>query len=197
MIGLRAAAPILVAAAAVLAACSQPPIPEDHFYRLQVATPQARPKPLQGTIEVERFIADGVVADRPIVYSDRGSAHEVQAYHYHFWVEPPTVMLQNQMVAFLRSGRVATRVVTPELRIEPDYVVTGKIIRFEQVRGNPPGIAVELELALKRSGDDRVLVLETRRVEARAANDSVPAAVAAMSQAVTQLFQNFVARVPR
>ena len=193
----RRAASVLFAAALVLAACSQPPVPEDHFYRIGVAAPQARPQPLAETIEVERFIADGVVADRPIVYSDRGSAHEVQAYHYHFWVEPPTVMLQNQLVSFLRSANVAKRVVTPELRIEPDYVVTGKIIRFEQVRGNPPGIAVELELALKRSGDDRVLVLESRKIEAQAANDSVAAAVAAISQAVTRLFQDFVARLPR
>jgi ABC-type uncharacterized transport system auxiliary subunit len=193
----RRAAFALVAAAIALAACSQPPVPEDHYYRIGVAAPHARPKPMAGTIEVERFIADGVVADRPIVYSDRGNAHEVQAYHYQFWVEPPTVMLQNQLVSYLRAANVAKRIVTPELRTEPDYIVTGKIIRFEQVRGDPPGTTVELELALKQSGDDRVLVLESRKIETRAANNSVPAAVAAISQAVTTLFQEFVARLPR
>jgi ABC-type uncharacterized transport system auxiliary subunit len=184
------------AALSTLTACEQPPVPEDHFYRLEVTATTPDVQPLTGTVVVERFIADGVVADRPIAYSDRGNHRQVRAYHYHFWVEPPTVMLQNQMVAFLRASGVAERVVTPELRVQPDFIVAGKIIRFEQVRGSPPAIAAELELSLRRSSDSRVLVLETRKVEGRAADDSVGAAVDAMSQAVSQIFLNFAAALP-
>lgn len=195
----RAAALVAAGMAAVLGACAQPPVPEDRFYRLTVSTPaEARNTPvLSGTIQVERFVADGVAADRPIAYSRDDAPHELQAYHYHFWTDPPTTMIQNHMAAYLRSSGVATRIVTPEVRIEPDYIISGKIRRFEQVRGSPTKVVVEFELALKRMRDERLLRLDTERIELESRDETVGAAVAAISTAVSQIFEKFVSNIPQ
>ncbi len=177
----------------VLGACAQPEVPEDRFYRLDVGgpeTPFAKPR-LEGTLEVDRFVADGLTAGRPIVYSESGRPREVLEYHYHFWTEPPTIMLRDQLVAYLRAAKVADTVVTPQHRVEPDYVLSGKIKRLEQVNGKPPGAVVELELALKRSSDGQILFLDTYRIEAEAKTGTVAAAVDALNSALGLIYARF------
>lgn len=177
----------------VLGACAQPEVPTDRFYRLDVAAPETRlaKPPLAGTLEVSRFIADGLTAGRPIVYSESGRPREVLEYHYHFWTEPPTIMLRDQLVTYLRAANVASTVVTPEHRVEPDYELSGKIKRLEQVKGTPPGAVVELELALKRSADGQILLLDTYRIEAEARTGSVVAAVDALNSALGLIYTRF------
>ncbi len=185
--------------AAFLAACAQPPVPEDHFYRLRV-TPPERPlaePPLDGILEVERLAADGLTAGRPIVYSQSGKPHELKEYHYHFWTEPPTVMLRDQLVVYLRAAGVATEVVTPELRVEPDYVLAGKIRRLERILGTPPRVVVEIELGLRRSDGGRLLHLETYHAEAEAGADTVAAAVEALNGALAGIYAKFAEDIGR
>lgn len=184
--------------AAVVAACSQPPVPQDRFYRLEVPPPAAAlPAPrLPGVVEVPRFAADGLLAARPIVFSEAGSPAEVGAYYYHFWQEPPAVMLRDQLVATLRAAGVAGTVVTPELRLEPDFTISAKIKRLEQVRGARPLGVVALEVAVRGRKDDRLLLLRTYAVERPAADDGVPAAVAAMTAGLASVFQSVISDLP-
>ena len=177
----------------VLGACAQPEVPTDRFYRLDIGEPEttlAKPR-LEGTLEVDRFVADGLNAGRPIVYSESERPREVLEYHYHFWTEPPTLMLRDQLVAYLRAAKVADTVVTPEHRVEPDYELACKIRRLEQVNGKPPGAVVELELALKRSADGQILFLDTYRIEAEAKTGTVAAAVDAMNSALGLIYAPF------
>ena len=164
---------LVLAMAAMLGACAQPPLP--------------------GVLEVERFVADGLTAGRPIVYSQSGQPHALHEYHYHFWVEPPTVLLRDQLVAQLRAAKVAKAVVTPEMRVDPDYVLTGKITRLERVVGAAPRAVVELELAVRQTGGDRLAFLQTYRVEEAVAADSVAAAVAAINKALGAIYARFTA----
>ena len=180
-----------------LAACAQPEVPTDRFYRLEVADPKTRlaKPPLEGTLEVDRFVADGLTAGRPIVYSESGRPREVLEYHYHFWTEPPTIMLRDQLVAFLRTAKVAKTVVTPEHRVEPDYELSGKIKRLEQIKGTPPRAVVELELALKRSAGGEILLLNTYRIEADAKTGTVGAAVDALNSALGLIYARFTNKI--
>ena len=57
------------ATALLVTACTQPELPQDHYYRLNVASPQQVSLKLDGVLEVERFRADGLTSGRPIVYS--------------------------------------------------------------------------------------------------------------------------------
>jgi ABC-type uncharacterized transport system auxiliary subunit len=187
---------VALGVAGMVAACaSAPPVPEDQFYRLKAVRVAAAPtaKPLfPGTIEIDRFVADGVTAGRPIVYSEAGKPFQVKEYHYHFWTQPPTVMLRDELVAYLRAANVAKTVVTPEVRVGADYVLTGKIIRLEQVVGTPPKAALEIELGVRRTTGGELVFLDTYRMEPAADGPGVDDAVRALNIALSAVYEKFV-----
>ncbi len=184
-------------AALVLVSCSQPPVPQDHFYRLQVSGPSsaaAKPR-LAGVLEVANLKADGLTAGRPITFTDAARSYEMSEYHYHFWTEPPAILLHGALVTFLRASGVARDVVTPELRLEPDYVLTGKVLRLEQVRGNPTKVAAKLEIALRDRVEDRLMVVKTYEVENEVAGPAVADAIVGLNAAVSEIYGRLVADI--
>lgn len=181
----------------LLGACAQPTVTQDTFYRLRVAPPAALEKPkLSGTLEVPRFSADGLMAGRPIVFSEAADPLQVSAYHYHFWLEPPGVMLRDEMVGYLRAAGVAKSVVTPELRVDPDFVLIAKIKRIEQVRGGAPKVIVALEVAVNARKEDRLLLLKTYQVEKAAADNTVGAAIEALNNAMAAICASVASDIP-
>ncbi len=177
-----------------LSACaSAPPAPEDHYYRLQATfAGNGMANPLPGTIEIDRFVADGLTSERGLVYSDARAPNQVKAYHFHFWTKPPTVMLRDELVTFLREARVAKAVVTPELRVDADYVLTGKIEHLEQIVGKGERTVMEVELGLRSARDGKLMFLKTYRQE-NAAAKGVAAAVESLNTALSIVFADFVA----
>lgn len=185
----------VVASIVGLTACAQPELPKDHYYRLRVQLPEKSNAEalFKGTIEVERFLADGLTAGRPIVYSQSGSEHQLLAYHYHFWTEPPVVMLRDQMIDFLRAAKAADMIVSPELRTRPDYRLTAKIKRLEKVVGPKPSAVAELQLGLQDEKSGDIIHLANYRVEVGAKSASVGDAVIAMNKALGEIYSRFVA----
>lgn len=181
--------------ALTLAACTQPELPQDHYYRLNLETETgARTQPvLNGILEVERFRADGLISGRPIAYlNEQGHLSE---YHYHFWVEPPVDLLQDAMVKFLRSANVARHVVTPDLRMDEDFLLTGQIKRLERVMGAENKVAVEVELGLKESRTNKILVLKTYNRELSQQSDGMQGAVNAINGALSDIYKTFLSDI--
>jgi ABC-type uncharacterized transport system auxiliary subunit len=194
----RTHALVVAILAVLLAACAQPPVTQDTFYRLQVVPPTValeKPK-LPGTLEVPRLSADGLAAGRAIVFSEASDPLQVNAYHYHFWLEPPGTMLRDEMVGYLRAAGVARSVVTPELRVGSQFTLIAKIKRFEQVRGATPKVVVALEVALSGGKDDRMLLLKTYQIEKEATDNTVGAAVKALSDAMSAACARIAADLP-
>ncbi len=186
----------VLALALVLTACgSAERVPEDQFYRLSAAPPsKPAAKPLfPGTIEVDRFVADGLTAGRPIVYSEAGKPYQVKEYHYHFWTQPPTVMLRDELVTYLRRAKVASTVVTPEMRVRADFVLTGKIRRLEKIVGTPPKAVLELELGLRKASGGKLIFLDTYRMESPSDGSGVDAAVYSLNKSLSAIYGKFVA----
>jgi len=178
----------------LLGACTQPELPKDNFYRLQASQPQGAGKQLfSDGIEIERFVADGLTATRPIVYSEGDTPTQVREYHYHMWTEPPVVMLRDQLVDYLRKAGVADRIVTPELRGNARYALIGKIKRLEKVVGSRPSAVLELELGLLEDRTGKLIFLDSYRVEQTATSDSVGDAVIALNQSLSEILARFVA----
>lgn len=178
-----------------LGACgSAPPVPEDRYYRLQAvyAGAPAGTALLSGTVEVDRFVADGLTSERSVVYSQAGQPNEVKAYHYHFWIKPPTVMLRDELVTFLREAKVAGAVVTPAMRVQADYVLTGKIKHLEQVTGEPNRTMLEVELGLRRPADGKLLFLKSYRQENVSGGPGVGAAVDSLNTALSIVYADFL-----
>lgn len=193
---IRTSFPALLLVGLVAACASAPPAPEDAFYRLspRAAAPLAGTPVLKGAIEVDRFVASGSLANRPVLYVEAGS-NAVSEYHYHFWIEAPPILLQNALVSYLRSGGIADRVATPEMRISPDYTVRGRLMRLETLVGETPKGVVEIELSLRRESDGALLVLGEYSSEVPASSKGVKADVLAIEQAANKAFEAFVADV--
>lgn len=188
----------LLVLAPFLAACfgsAAPPPPRDRYYRILVPGPAASrySETLAGVISVDRLEADALLRERPVLFSRSGKPHELQQHDYHFWTDPPPGMLQSQLVGYLRAAGIAKAVVTPDMRIKPDYRVAGRVKRLERLLGGGPARAlVELELSLVRVSDGKLIVIDTYTVEKIGADATVEASVTAMSAAVADIFERFV-----
>ena len=200
---------------------SAPPLPRDHYYRVMVSPPSraatsqtaslegaavsgqpgsrqpgSRPETatFPGVLSVVQFEAEGLLRERPLLYSATGSVTEMQQHDYHYWMDPPTRMLQLQMVDYLRASGQVRSVVTPELRIEADYEVSGRIKRLERLLGGgPTRVVVELELSLVARADNELIVVGSYAAEALADNDGVESSVLALNRALGQVFERFLA----
>jgi ABC-type uncharacterized transport system auxiliary subunit len=151
---------------------------------------------------VDRFRSDALTGGIRIVQRKSETASELEPYAYHQWADPPTIQLQNRLVAFLREAQAAPLVVTPELRTQSDFAVLGRIAQLEhQTGGGSPRAVVELELAVSRESDRAVLLQRVYREEQPAAGPSVAEAVDAAGAAVNAIFTRFLAdaqaQVPR
>lgn len=182
----------------VPAACAQPETPTDYFYRLRASMPEALPGAprLPGTVEVE-LSADGLVDGRNVIHSEASKPNELKEYHYHFWAEPPKIMVRDQLIAYLRAANIASKVVTHEMRAGPQYIITGKIKRLEKVDGDKPKAMVELELALMEAATGKLLLLDAYGIGVDADSNTVAAAVAAIDKALSQIFAKFVADIAK
>lgn len=180
----------LIALLGTLGACTQPELPQDSYYRLSVTPPGPQPVKLKGILEVERFRADGLLSGRPIAFSEgKGRLSE---YHYHFWIEPPVDLLQESMVKYLRGANLAVHIVTPELRVSEDFLLTGKIKRLERDLSNGDKVAVEIEIGLVRRSDDKILVLKTYSRQLPQSSGGVHGAVQAMNDALADIYAEFL-----
>jgi|TARA_B110000037_G_scaffold86769_1_gene102849 cholesterol transport system auxiliary component len=192
---------LIFATVGLLTACgSAPPVPEDQYYRLQAiyASEPLTTKPLAGTIEVDRFVADGLTSERAIVYSDIQKPNQVRAYHYDFWIKPPTVMLRDELVSFLRKSKISDAVVTPEMRVNAEYALTGKIKHLEQVKMESGYRTIlEVELGLRHPNTGKLLFLDTYRLENDASGSSVGAAVKSLNTALSIIYSEFLTSISK
>jgi ABC-type uncharacterized transport system auxiliary subunit len=188
--------PALVAVVTV--GCASGPAPRDHYYRLETAAPKALASPkLAGTLEVDRLRVEAISQGRRMLYRDMSQSGEIGQHAYHYWVDPPSVMLQDQLVRYLRAAGAAENVVTPAVYVESDYLVSGRIIRMERIlSGSEQRVAVEIELVLTRRERRDLLLLETYREERVAPGAGVAASVTAYEQAVSAIFERFLADIP-
>lgn len=189
----RLAAGLLVAS---LSGClgSAPPLPRDHYYRVLVPPPQTGETVLfPGVVSVASLDADGLLRERPLLFSPTGGAQEMQQHDYHYWIDPPPRMLQGQLVDYLRGSGLTGAVVTPELRVAADFEVSGRVKRLERLLGGgPPRVVAELELAMTEAPRGRLVVVETYTAEVAARDESVESSVLALNQALGMIFREFL-----
>jgi ABC-type uncharacterized transport system auxiliary subunit len=181
----------LAAAALALAAlgCAGSPLPPDSFHRLVVPAPAASGARLPGVVEVDRLQASDALRGRPLARAD-AEGRRLRLADYDHWVDAPTSLLQRALVEHLRAGGVADEVVTPEQRADADWLVSGRIDRFEWVEGGAG--AVRVELSLRAHGDRAPRVHGTYEATRRAASDDARAAAAALGEATGAVFDAFL-----
>jgi len=184
----------LLALALAAGACAGAPAPVDHYYSLVVAAPADRDGiPLRGTLHVDRLRTDALIGQRHLLYRERAESAEIRQLNYHRWNDPPAVALQTALIDFLRESGVAN-VMEAGARTRPDYTISGRLRRFEQVLDDDPRVVVELDLSVTRSNGD--LIVDGSYSEQRPAS-GISAAAEAMGEAVRAIFERFVADLRR
>jgi len=184
---------VLILGGGLLAGCGQAKVPQDHYYRMDLAAPARMEQPLlSGTLAIKRFAADGMLQARGIVYSQPARPLEVESYHYHHWTDIPPVMLQELLVGYLRAANVAPSIVAGGVDVEPDYILKGRIKRLERVIGSSSEGIFELELSLIQANSRRVVLHRSYRQQVRADNQTVAGTVAALNQALAKVYAEFL-----
>ncbi len=189
----------LCAAAALALACAfGGSAPRDHFYRLQAPEPQqVLPAPLlQGTLRVDPPRAGGLLRGTSILYHEAGDPGELMRYSFHRWTDSAPLMIQTELIRFVRAAGLAENVISPDLGIRPVYVLGGRILQLEQERrGDGDGrVIVELELDLTES-QGRTLMLQRSYREERPSPADAREAAARMNEAFGAVLQRFLADV--
>ncbi len=187
--------PVFLLALVVAACASQSPTPSDNFYRLSAPQPEETlGAPLiDGVITVGLFRTDGLHSERAIIYTEDPQSLALQQYHYHYWLDTPPRMLQEYLVSYLRAANAAPMVAT-EGDVPAAMMITGRLKRLERLgSGGTSKVAIALELQVRRSGQQRPVLMRVYEVELAAPGDTVHAAVLAFSEGLDQLFADFLA----
>lgn len=175
-------------------------IPEDSFYRLEIAAPTARlPAPaLTGMLVVQSGASAPVYRDRALLYSAPAAPGRLQRYHYQYWIDTPPQLVQRSLADYLRAAGVATSVVPPEEGSAARYRLRADIERFEHVRGQGHGngtVEVTLRVILSERGGATVLMQDSVSAEAAIADSDFPAVADAFERALTDVYAHVVTRL--
>jgi len=179
----------------LLAGCfgSAPPVPKEQYFRLVAAKPAEQGSgQLQGGVEIIPFTGEGVMTERPLLFTTDGG-RKLEQRNYAYWTDAPPQMLRDLLVAYLRSANVADNVVPSELRVQTAYAVRGTIKRLEQLTGSTNGAVISLELSLIEKASDRLVLSRTYTSEKPTSGESIDSAVAALNDGLNEIFAAFAA----
>ena len=185
-----------IAVALVLAlgsgGCTSVASPPDRFYNLSIAEPSsgAGSCRLPGVLLVNRPVGNSLTGELGLVYRPEPGSPELRRHVYHLWAEPPTVMIQAELAAYLRKLGVADTIITPNVRARADYALNGRLVDMHRVMGDQPHINLAIDLSLVRLRDRKVLV-QSSGVQALPAAD-IASAVKAYELAALALFDGFL-----
>lgn len=185
----------LIASALLVVACGHVAnVPDHSYFRmpkprvLPVSDEQAFDKP----IVVGLFAADGLYADRALVYAVDVEARELRQYHYQLWTDPPTRLLQRRLLVELREAAIAP-LVTDELAASQEASrISGVILRFDRVPTPQGGFLAAVALKLRADRPDGTpFIDEVYRADVPADGKSLGATVDALAEAVDDIFAEF------
>jgi ABC-type uncharacterized transport system auxiliary subunit len=178
-----------------VAACAAgTPAPQDQYYRIDGGVPEARlASPVApGVVMVDRFAVEGLTSGRAINFVDPAQPNKLQQYFYHHWAEPPNVMLRDALVTYMRESGAVETAITPVVRTDADFVVTGSINKLERRLGSPITALIELEIAVTRFDDGDLLHVGTYSAEVPAEGPGIDDTITAFDRGLADIFQQFL-----
>jgi ABC-type uncharacterized transport system auxiliary subunit len=176
-----------------LSSCASGPAPIDHYYQIDAGAPNAPvARRLEGILQIDRLRTDALTGERKLLYKETADASEIRQHPYHRWSDPPAILLQTELVAFLSAAAAADTVMPATARVKPDYLVSGRIRHLERVLEPEVRAVVEIQLAVTSATGEEILLNHSYREEQTAANATIAASAAAFSRAVHTIFEQFL-----
>lgn len=168
-----------------------PPVPKEQYFRLIAGQPADQAsKKISGGIEIVPFAGEGVMSERPLLFTADGG-RKLEQRNYAYWTDAPPQMLRDQLVSYLRQAGIADNVVPSELRIGSAYAVRGTIKRLEQLVGSNSGAVISLELAVLENSSDRLILSKVYTAEKPTSGANIDGAVAALNDGLEEIFAAF------
>jgi len=125
----------------------------------------------------------------------RPQANQLQVYKDVVWSDPAPDLLQGELVqAFEDSGKLVS-VGRQSSGIRGDFVLLIELRHFESIydaKDGAPHVLVELHAKLVANPGNRVLATRTFRSDVAAANEKIPAVLAAFDSALSQSLGDIV-----
>ena len=186
---------LMLLAALLLAGCGNVPGVPDHTY-FRMSKPQQLPrseKPVfVDPIVVGLFEANGLYADRALIYALDPAAEELRQFHYQLWTDPPTRLLQRRLQIELREANMAPLVIQALAASQGAVRISGEILRFERVPTPEGGHIASVVLRLRADRPDGTpLTNEIYHADVPTADKRLISATEAMFTAVDQIFVEF------
>jgi len=168
--------------------------PADHYYRLTApASTAALAQPLlKAGLAVERLRTDTLLGGLPLVYSDAQEPLRVNSYRYFLWTEPPAQLVQRHLAGYLSQRGIAPLVYAGTARAATHYVLSGRLVRFEQQRRSSQRFAVVEANLVLRAPDSSTVLDQTFRRELEVGSESIHDTVAALGEALREIEQEFI-----
>jgi ABC-type uncharacterized transport system auxiliary subunit len=178
---------------ALLAGCfgSAPAVPKEQYFRLIATAPAGQSsEKISGGLEIVPFAGEGVMSERPLLFTADGG-RKLEQRNYAYWTDAPPQMLRDQLVSYLRQAGIADNVAPSELRLDTAYTVQGTIRRLEQLVGSNAGAVISLELAVIEKSSDRLVLSKVYTAEKPTSGDGIDGAVAALNDGLDEVFADF------
>lgn len=178
-----------------LCACGNVPGVPDHTY-FHMGKPQALAvadaQVFNTPIVVNLFAADGLYADRALIYALNPEASELRQYHYQLWTDPPTRSLQRRLLIQLRDAAIAPLVIDELPASQAALRISGTILRFERVPTAAGGFIASAVLRLRVDRPDGTPQMdEIYHADEPASDNRLGSTVVAMSTAVDRIVVDF------
>lgn len=123
-------------------------VPQNHFYRLPPISTTAQDDRSVSTLLLKPVKVSGLLHDRAILFVEQFQPVEVQRYHYHFWAEPPAIMVHNALYQGLAASQIAQQVQLDQNDVRAVLVVSPRLLRFERyIEGAVASSVIELEVS--------------------------------------------------
>ena len=179
----------------LLGACVSPSsVPRDHYYRLpEVNPPNTRAHSVTDRLGITRIAADGLHSERTILFLDQRQPFELQRYHYHHWTQAPPDLIREHLLHYLRTARVADRVVRYKPGDSVDGIIYGKLIRFERIiDGKDVKVNVSMELGLRTNDNVGHEWEQEYSATVTTQGQTMHDTVLAFGTALEQIYEHFV-----
>lgn len=181
--------------ALTLVACGNVPGVPDYTY-FHMGKPQALPvsesQVFNTPIVVNLLAADGLYADRALIYALSPEASELRQYHYQLWTDPPTRSLQRRLLIQLRAAAIAPLVIDELAASQAAVRISGDILRFERVPTVDGGFIASVALRLRVDRPDGTPQFDDiYHDEVPVSGKDLGSTVVAISMAVDRIFAEF------
>jgi ABC-type uncharacterized transport system auxiliary subunit len=173
-------------------------IPESRIYRIGYAppAPASAGNPLPVTLGVAGLGGPETYRQERLVY--RTVPHKVAFYPYDRWEVPPVEMVTEVLIGQLRAGGRYRRVVPYTRDGQVDYVLRGRLLRFDEEDGGPgtPWTAVvEIDYQLVDPQKNQVVSTGAARATQPVQGRQVEAIVESLSVATRDALASVAAQV--